>query len=384
MSKIDLLIIGDAYHQYNINFCKWLKKEVPEIQVSILSTFPERNGVDISHVYHDINFISTNNSIFEKLPGCGSLVRIVKTLSVLRRKQLGKDAILIHYVKPWISLISFFLKSNTNKLVSALWGSDFYKCNKKQKLNCLFKHSDHIIIGSPVMRDDFVKEFPKTLPKISICYFGNQPIEVLREFKNTGVKKSDSRGKFGINDHKINITVGHNGGQIHQHLDAIKAISKIDANFYPKIRVILPMTYGAEHAYLEEVRRLCCDMPFESLILTDFISEEMVAHLRNLTDVMINVMINDAFSGSMREVLYCGGYVIAGSWLPYGFLREQGVFFDSVDSIDNLTFKLEDVLKCGMESTHDRCKENAKVIYSFSSWSKTIEGWAQIIRRTER
>jgi len=95
---------------------------------------------------------------------------------------------------------------------------------------------------------------------------------------------------------------------------------------------------------------------------------------------MINVQITDAFNGSMKEVLYCGGIVINGSWLPYQFLKDTDIYFEEVDSVEQISDKLEKIIM-NYSYYQEQCKNNAVKIYEFSNWSKLIHQWKEVIKQ---
>jgi hypothetical protein len=80
----------------------------------------------------------------------------------------------------------------------------------------------------------------------------------------------------------------------------------------------------------------------------------------------------------MREVMYCGGVVISGSWLPYQFLKKIGIYYEEVKSIEELPAKLNKILS-DYSLYREQCKDNPSKIYDISSWHQVIYKWKEII-----
>lgn len=375
MKKFELLIIGDSDHQYIILFVKWLRTIFPNINVSIISTNPDSKCIYDKKIY-DQGFLAIKNSnIFSRIKGLRSFYRAYSVYKLIKTNNLGSDSILVHYIMPWLSLISTKLKHCTKNFSITFWGSDFYRLGNKFLLIHILKNVDNIIIATPQMILDFKKIFPQFNEKVHLCFFGNEPLEFLK----SNVSKKDSCDIFNITNNKLNVTIGHNGSQAHQHLAIIDELKRVDKRILKLIRIIFPMTYGLDIEYLQKIKKACIDLEVEIKILTDFMNENEVAHLRNLTDIMINLQITDAFSGTMKEVLYCGGVVINGNWLPYQFLKEMDVYFVEVSSIPELSIKLSDIV-VNYSFYKDLCKNNSLRIYNLSNWSQTIHNWKEVIK----
>jgi len=378
MVKFNLLLIGDAKHQYIISFSRWLKMVFPNIFISIISTNTKNVTNTYSDFYDEVFVIQNKFKWILKIKGIRTVYRAIKVSHIIAKKKLGRDAILVHYAYPWLSLVSKRLKNKTLNFTVALWGSDFYRCRNLNNLKKILKQSDNIIIDTPQMIQDFNKKFGKYHSKVHLCYFGGEAIENLRDFKETNVTREQSCAIFKFTTDKLNVTIGHNGSEGHQHITIINKLLKLNTEIAKKIRVILPMTYGLKPDYLKKIKNICQSASFEVKIITEFLDANKVAHLRNLTDIMINLQITDSFSASMKEVLYCGGVVINGNWLPYHFLKEMGIYFVEVNSVQEISEKLNEVIM-NYPYFKDKSKENSAKIYDISSWSKVITKWKEVI-----
>jgi len=381
MDKFKLLLIGNASHQYIISFVKSLKSSFENISITIISTKSEETNNLENNLYDDYYASLDDSKFISRIKGLRAIFRIWNTYSIIRKSGLAYDAIMIHYAHPWWALICNQIKKRTKNLIIVIWGSDFYRAKNKdqRKLNRMFKFADNIIIDSPQTISDFNSKFWKYINKVRLCYFGCEPIEHIKKIREFPNNRQRSCIALKLpDDKKINVTIGHNGSKAHQHISILKEFSTLNDGIKKKIRIILPMTYGLDSEYLKKIKIACKDINIEYRIFTDFMTEFNVANLRNITDIMINLQTTDTFSGSMREVLYSEGLVINGSWLPYQFLRELGIYYEEVDSIQQLPKKLEEIIS-NYSNYKMKCKDNPFKIYNISSWNTVIQSWKDVI-----
>lgn len=377
MKEFYLLIIGDANHQYNIAFAKWLRTVKPEVKISII---PTNNSFreDLLKYYDEILPKEELVGMLSKIRILNTILRGKKILNTLIKNNTQFNTILLQFAIPELALWGRQIRKNSKNYTIAVWGSDYYR-NHSIYFNLNIKGADNIIIGSPNMFEELTYKYQKQKHKFHLCYFGNSPIENLKSLKENGISRNQSCTYFDLDEEKINITVGHNGSDSHQHVNVLNELLNLNLDITSKIRVILPMTYGIrQEGYLEKIHSVLKDAQFEYLIMTDFMSDNDIAHLRNLTDIMINLQTTDAFSGSMREVLYCGGVVINGSWLPYQFLKAEGMYFEEVDKLNELQQKISDIV-LHYPDYRNNCYNNPSKIYKLSSWSQTIQNWKEVI-----
>ena len=380
MDEFKLLIIGDANHQYITNFSKWLRTVIPNLSVTIISFHSIKNKINAGNHFDNYFEVPANSKILLKIKVFRTLYLAWKLYELIKKNNLRADTILVHYVLPQLVYIARFLKKRSFNYSLAIWGSDFYRATPKSYFKTNLKFADHIIIGSPQMFEDFKYNYPFHKSKFHLCYFGNEPVEILKKFKELNITKHESCDIFNLTNDKINITVGHNGSNAHRHTFILNELRLLRSDILKKIRVLLPMTYGLDNNYLNEVKLALESCSFEYKIFTEFMNETEVAHLRNITDIMVNLQITDGFSGSMREVLYCGGIVINGSWLPYNFLKEIGINFDEIDSCNEVSGKLTNIID-NFQELRKECESNAYLIYGISSWSQTIHSWKEVIEK---
>jgi hypothetical protein len=380
-----LLIIGDAVSQYTTNFSTVLKKLRSDIFIDIINIHPISNkqltqtvkGI-YRHVFNDQPLLG----LIEKIPKLRGLIRFFYSKGVqkkVRRNINSYDVILLHGLG--IRNCEIFRQIDVKKKFSvcAIWGSDFYKRGKSEHI--IFRTMD-ICDRVNISTDDMIRDVlrVKNIPadKIRRCLFGLAPLEIL--FQNPQLNRKEAKRFLGLNENDFIITVGYNGTANQQHLKIIKAVAKIKNQLPVNYKLVLQMTYGAkDESYQKQVRDLLFKYKFEHIIYKDFMTDEAVAHLRKATDIFIQTQVTDAFSGSMQEHLFAQSIVITGEWLPYQFLKDKGVYYETIDSMKSLAEKLSDVLN-DYEKINEIIKlRNTPEKFKASLWSECIKDWYEVL-----
>jgi hypothetical protein len=134
------------------------------------------------------------------------------------------------------------------------------------------------------------------------------------------------------------------------------------------------MTYG-DKLYKESIKNILQKTSLDYIVLEDFLFEDNNAYIKLASDVMINMLQTDSFSGSMQEFLYANNLVITGSWLPYEVLDNEGIFYYKIDDIYELKDKLMVILS---NLNKENAIKNQQIIYSLSSWEANIKEWMEV------
>jgi hypothetical protein len=378
MGGFKLILIGDANHQYIQHFTAWLRITKQNLHVTIITFHPVEDQHAVQQYFDECFEIKPNPDYISRRKGLRTFMLAWKVFALFYKQKLFADTILVHFIRPELAYVGNLLRKRSSNYSVALWGSDFYRTTAFFSLRLNFKMADNIIIGSPQVIDDFSLKFHCYLNKVHLCYFGTEPIEQLRKLKENSITKHDSADFFHLSRNKINIMVGYNGSRAHNHIAVLNQLNQLDDVTKQGFRVLLPMTYGLEESYLDEIKSLISSVEYESVTFISYMNEVEVANMRNMTDIMINVQTTDAYSGSMREVLYCGGVVINGSWLPYQFLKKMGLYYEEIEKIEDLSDVLPEILM-NYSAFSKRCERNESLIYESSSWSRTIDQWKKTI-----
>jgi len=280
----------------------------------------------------------------------------------------------------YIFCIRTFFKIKT-KVFFTIFGSDFYRAGVIKRHGIypeILKQSSGIIFTNEKTKEDFQHMYQQ-LKKIKkyVCRLGLPALEYIdRNRKN----KESIYTYFSLPREKTIVTVGYNLTKEQQHIKAIDAIECLKSEQKARLHVLFPLTYGGNSAYLQEIQTyLRNNAIFSYTIFTAYMGHDEISKLRLVSDVMINILKTDQFSGSMQEHLYANSVVIAGNWLPYETMLDTGIYMQGIDSVEELPEVLSEVLE-HMDIFKQRCKNNAKYVAQLSSWGSVISCWKDIFR----
>ena len=286
------------------------------------------------------------------------------------------------WIEPiWGIYISYIAK-RTDSVYISVGGSDLYRDSNSRIIRILQKrilsYADCVSSENTQTRDFFEKRYGRKCAKLPhyIARFGIDVLENIDKVCANSTKKQ-IREKWGINNGKYVVMLGHNGRRQHNHFEMIDALSQMEADEKDQLYVIIPMTYGAPNKeYISEVEERIKNTGVEYTVIREYMDNDRMAELAIVTDIMIHVQDTDQLSSTMLSCIYAGSVVIAGSWLPYDSLKDAGIFFLTVDNHKELTRKLSDTLK--NECYESNCKTNSDRVNELSSWKNSAKVWHDI------
>jgi hypothetical protein len=361
------------------NFSKALVKIESSIRIDIFSINPKFGEKNLSvnkHEFHRIYSFQSLTGFISKIPklrGFLTMRRIDKVIKEVNENVHEYDVILLHGLWQLNCYIFSKLKTKNILTVGALWGSDFYKRTNEDKLFTAIDLCDLIVIPTEEMTKDVLEIKQITKDKIRNCFFGLAPLSNLFLLQDVSQKKS--KKTLGFEEDAFIIICGYNGSPNHQHQKILSVLTAIKAQLPKKTKIVLPITYGGSKEYKEEVKQTLDETGFDYVLYEDFLTDEEIAHLRKATDLMIQIPITDAFSGSLQEHLFAQNMVIAGSWLPYQGLKDRGIYFETIDNVDELKDKLIFVLENFGELQNKIIESNTPDKFKSSLWSECIKDW---------
>ena len=230
--------------------------------------------------------------------------------------------------------------------------------------------ADLIQIATQQMCDEFIKDFPQCAHKMSVLDFGTRQLEYINGMDDSKVNSSFLKNYDG---NKIIIACGYNGAAGQQHLIMLNSIMMLPAEKKDMIHIVLPMTYGTESDYLQQVLTKANMIGVSYDILTNRLTDDELVCLRKLSKIAVNIQITDAFSSSLVEHIYCGAILIVGEWLPYRNLDNAGVWHIKT-SINDLSTHINTVLS-DIDSYTLKAKMNKDIIYNMCSWDILSAKW---------
>lgn len=280
----------------------------------------------------------------------------------------------IHIARWYYSFILRTLKKK--KVVVSFYGSDFYRISKlsKKLLYSFLKTAKTITFTNEKTKNSFLDYYQKFESKIEVCRFGLKTLDFID--KNRNKNKLEIKKHLGYNENKIIVTCGYNSTKAQQHEKMIENIKKLPQDIQKNIQFIFPMTYG-NNANKTKIKNILANTNLDYIILEDFLMGDDNAYIKLVSDIMINILTTDSFSGSMQEFLYAKNIVITGSLLPYDIFDNDGIVYEKIDSVDMLTDKLENILN-DFKIYKTNLDKNIDIISKLSSWKNNIKSWIEV------
>lgn len=311
---------------------------------------------------------------FKYIPKFSMFFRMMYIKKVIQNNNF--DVINIH-VSRWFYLIilPWLIQQ---KLVITFYGSDFYRTSNfiKNIQKLLYKKANAITFTNPLTKNSFFEYYKDFENKSYVCRFGLKTLDFID--KNRKVNKKELRESLGYDLEKTIVTCGYNSTKEQQHEKIIKSLINLPKELLTKIQFIFPMTYG-DNANKEKIRNILKQTSLNYIMLEDFLYGDDNANIKLASDIMINMLETDSFSGSMQEFLYANNIIITGSWLPYKVFDDAGIQYIKLDNVNELTIIIETLIKSDITS-FDRTK-NKNIISNLSLWENTIKKWTDVFKQ---
>ena len=262
-------------------------------------------------------------------------------------------------------------------------GSDVYRDSKKMIYRMLQKrviHRADWISSEGTQTQDYFNELYGNLGETknhSIIRFGVDILDAIDKMEN--ISKEELRKKYKIPSDKVVLMCGTNARKEHQHVEMLHAIAQMPQEIKNRIFLLLPMTYGGDKDYIDEISKLAQKIG-KTRVLTDFLNTKEMAEVAKLTDILIHVQTTDQLSSAMLSHMYVGNVVIAGAWLPYDDLKNRGIEFFEVAKISELSNTIPKIIE-SFDDIIIKCKDNKNKVHDISSWEKSAKEWYNLYSR---
>lgn len=310
-----------------------------------------------------------------KLPKIGVFFSGILDTVISFNKLNGKkyDLVNIHFVSWNLYFAINKLKRVSSFLMLSPWGSDVYRIGSSvafKIVNSVFKKADFVSAAKIKFREDIKNKFAVPESKFIELGFGSSTIDEI--VRNKEITKEEAKRAFNIND-KYVITCGYNGSEQQNHAEIINAIFSIKNKIRKDIILIIPMTYGANNAYINKTRLLLDKLGFDFLLITEYLSDQEITTLRKCSDIFIHAQPTDAFSASVQEYLLTDTKVINGKWTRYPDLEKYGVpyyIFNSFEELGSVIIQAYDDVNYSINSELIKEIENR-------GWNIQSKQWAQ-------
>lgn len=316
------------------------------------------------------------NKLFSMIPRVGYFLTLLMLKRIFKSFRIKYEICQIQYNLELYSGFIKTIKQAGKKLVVSIYGSDFYKRNSCQRKiqEKVYAEADAITFSTEETRDKFLEYYGSAYKeRTRILRFGCVPLDLIDMLEREDL--DESKRHLNIPIDALVVTCGYNASPRQEHLPVVTSIKKIKGKLPDKILFVFPLTYGSKQ-YIWDVESALKDAQIDHKIIKEYMSDEGVARLRRVTDIMINVQKSDQLSCSMQEHLYAGSVVLTGSWLPYRILHKMNAFMLQIDSIHTLGDKLLDVIR-NLSLYKNKTHVNKEIIHQLGRWDINMKKWVQ-------
>jgi len=312
---------------------------------------------------------------YKNIPKLSMFFRILHIKKIIEKNNF--DVVNIH-ISRWMYLLILPTLTKQN-LVITFYGSDFYRTSNfiKKIQKIMYEKAPAITFTNPLTKDSFLKYYNNFEDKSYVCRFGLKTLDYID--KNRDKSKVEIKKSLGYDTEKIIITCGYNSTKAQQHEKIIENITKLDDNLLGNIQFIFPMTYG-DNIHKENIKSILKTTTLDFIVLEDFLYADDNSYIKLASDIMINILETDSFSGSMQEFLYAENTVICGSWLPYKVFDEEGIKYFKVDEVNEILQTIIQII-ASLKDSKKELSSNRCIIYKLSSWRNNIENWRNVFER---
>jgi len=377
-----VLLIGDGNSQHIINYTQNLKNSAENISISILSTIRLKfsnkkyydKAIDIFSKYKI--YILIDKLIILTWDGFFRWLRYYFYRQLISK--LGNyDIIHFHYISPDAYYLSniFKKKKNDVKIIFSFWGSDFYRL-KQANINRMVAACDNanvISFGTKKMLNDFISKTRWGKGNLKIANIGSDMIGKISKFYKSRIH---FRNNLGISINDIVITIGTNLTKEQQHIAIIEQFKNIKNK--QNIIIHLMATYPSNvNVYKNRIIKELDKTGIKYKIVDSYLTEDEIAILRVVSDVLINLPTTDAFSRTMLESLFARNIVITGKWLPYDDLYNNNAILLTIEKISELPHILNNVID-NYEYYFNKTERNVPILEKILSWEQNIQSWLEL------
>lgn len=307
---------------------------------------------------------------YKNIPKISMLFRIYYIKKIIQEGDF--DTINIH-VSRWFYLPILRTLSKKN-LIITFYGSDFYRTSNfiKNIQKPLYRKASKITFTNPLTKKSFLEYYNQFNEKCYVCRFGLKTLDYIDKNRKTDLKKI--KNELGYSCDKLIVTCGYNSTKAQQHNKIIDNLQNLPNEVLSKVQFIFPLTYG-DNINKEHIKQRLKSTNLDYIILEDFLYEDKNAYIKLASDIMINILQTDSFSGSMQEFLYAKNIVITGAWLPYELFDTEGIQYLKIDNPNSLKNELENII---INQPNIELNKNKNIIYKLSSWKNNIKYWISV------
>ncbi|PZX54197.1 glycosyltransferase [Algoriphagus chordae] len=364
-----ILFIGDCNHQLLTSFIRsYSRFNSDEFSAFSIKKIKDDN----KNIFENIQIARSFGKAYDNRV----LRKLIYPFDIICRflkLPISFDVIHIHLAKIQYLFIWPLLRFKGNKVVISVWGSEVLRANKWKMyvLGYMFRRADLIHCSNSALKEIVSEKFFVPISKIEAIPFFLDNLDMMDALN---LNKVDAKANLNWNKRKIQVVIGYNFNQGQQHPLIISELAGLEKPILDEFEFVFPLTYGSEKANQEMIVKKARDIQADMIFYKHFLSQTDVSTIRVATDIFINLQITDQYSASMVEALYAGSIIITGSWLPYKSLKNSGVFFIELDSIQELSKTLIYVLN-DIVDISKKAKVNKKIIEDMFESETLAQDW---------
>ena len=379
-----LLILGDPSSL-------WTKRYIEHValksgmKVSLLNAEGSSFGA-----YYSENGVSSFDLGLERLAGRSGKIGIaLGLLSVVKDALRSEDRlsefefIHMHYLGPLNSILAPIIKrmSPNAHLIGSFWGSDLLRPSSFERIlmRRSIQYFDAITVQDrKTMIEPLERELGSQVDgKLWKVLFpgSNTNLGVIEE----GESEEESRGHLGLPSDKIIVAVGYNASPAQQHLPVLEVLPALPADVQRTIHVLLPLTgIEPDESYRHQIDALVSRLDCDCTVIEGFQTEDDIARIRRVSDIMIHAQISDAASASVIEFLKARTALLNPAWIPYCEMRERGVSYVEYAQFQDIPGLLQQLLNGNISIDVER---NRHLLRDYDSIDAELaEGWLNVYR----
>ena len=296
-------------------------------------------------------------------------------------KDNGKsDVTIVFFVHKYAVVNSEMIRKYADKVIVLFAGSDFYRAsnNTRNRQARLLDLADDIVCITSTFKENLVSYFGNSYnDKVSVSSLW---LPVLDLFPARSDAISGFCSRYKIHEDAVVVAIGYNGKRAQQHLRIIESISGIQPKML-NIFIIIQATYGLTNEYKNEINMALNKLGYDFLIIDQVMTIEDIVSFRTRCDIVINMQTSDMSSGSLIEHHAGGGVLIVGDWLPYGHLKDKGLFFHET-GFGTLGDLIKECVN-ELEVKKQKAKCNCGIVMSNYRRESVLPRWQKLFRGYE-
>jgi len=295
-------------------------------------------------------------------------------LSIRRRKsffRMLEPFDLVHLQSLFIAETHLHLFTQSKKpYVVSCWGSDVLRNSDSATTflqKAILEKASAITVTGIEFKEVILAKYGRHLePKIVETFF-NPNVEPILKVELESKLSSNTPAKW-------RVCLGHNGFEANNHKELLSSISKLSVKVKSKVELLIPMTYGAQPGYIDEIRIAAEEVGCAFTIYDQFMTDEEVVNLRVETDILLYAPVSDAFSGTVTQAFAAGASVIVGAWLPYKTRKMTGFEYREISKLGEAGSALREVLESWDDESEVR-RSNRALCEDVFSEKNIGKGW---------